>query len=289
MTWPQPDLATLERLYAPGQYRMDGGKRFVAPVEFLFEQHKRGLIPRFSCNMEIGSMLDVGCGSGFLASLFAQAGWRVTGVEFNDETAVHAREIYDINVVTSISSVTGRFDLIVINHVLEHHFEPELLLKECLQRLKPSGRIIIAVPNFGSFQARVGRAHWFHLDFPAHLYHFTDQGLVNLLERSGFTVIHRSHADWVQNSYGWLQTLLNLVGLQHNALYNLLRMKNTGNKWSSTAIMLSLATCLWALPASLLGMLAERIFRTGGVIRCTAAPVHSGQQKKHKADISLNS
>jgi len=284
MTWPQPDVATLEELYAPGQYRVDGGKRFIAPVELLFEQHKKGLIPRFSSNMKPGSMLDVGCGSGFLASLFAQAGWTVTGVEFNDETAVHARETYNISVVTDISYVTGYFDLIVVNHVLEHHFEPELLLKECLRLLNPAGRLIVAVPNFSSFQSRIGSKNWFHLDFPTHLYHFTDQGLVNLLIKSGFTVINRSNADWVQNFYGWLQTLLNLVGLDHNALYNFLRMKHRAKKWPSAAIILSLFSCLWAIPTSLLGMFVERLFRTGGVIRCTAVPDQSHQQGSNNAD-----
>src|SRR6185369_6773082 len=270
MTWPQPDAATLARLYAPGQYRVDEGKRFIAPVEMLFERHKQGLIPRFSNDMQPGRMLDVGCGSGYLASLFARAGWTVTGVEFNDETAIHARETYGINVVTSVASITGQFDLIVVNHVLEHHFEPDILLKECLEQLTPSGRIIVAVPNFSSFQSRIGREHWFHLDFPIHLYHFTDQGLINLLAKSGFNVIQRSNADWVQNFYGWLQTLLNLIGLPHNSLYDFLRMKNSGKNRPSSAIILSLCSCLWAVPAALLGMLVERICRSGGVIRCTA-------------------
>lgn len=132
--------------------------------------------------------------------------------------------------------------------------------------------------NFSSLQSRIGGKCWFHLDLPIHLYHFTENGLVNLLARSGYTSIQGSHADWVQNLYGWLQTLLNMTGLQHNALYDFLRMKKPSRGWPVSEITISLISCLWAFPASLLGMFVEKIFRTGGVIRCTAVKNHESYQ-----------
>ena len=118
MTWPQPDVASLERFYAPGEYRAEEGKRFLAPVEWLFELQKKCLLVRLSGGLRRGSMVDIGCGSGYTASLFAKNGWAVTGVEFSDETAVHARETYQIHVVTSVASLSGPFDLILVNHCL---------------------------------------------------------------------------------------------------------------------------------------------------------------------------
>ncbi|HCE68583.1 MAG TPA: hypothetical protein DER40_14055 [Geobacter sp.] len=267
MTWPQPDAATLVRLYAPGEYRADRGKRFIAPIEFLFELHKKWLIWRINSSMKSGRMLDVGCGSGFLASLFAGAGWDVTGVERDDDTAIHARETYRIAVVTDIDHARGPFDLIMVNHVLEHLDDPLRMLEKCRELLAPGGRLIIAVPNFSSLQAKVGGAGWFHLDMPFHLYHFSEQGLVGLLHKAGFSVVESSHADWIQNIYGWLQSLLNRAGISYNALYDLLRMRGRGisaSAWSS------LLCCLWAVPLALLGICVERVCRTGGVIRCTA-------------------
>lgn len=276
MTWPQPDIAQLQRFYAPGEYRAEEGRRFIAPVEWLFELQKKCLLFRLAGGLSSGSMVDIGCGSGYTASLFARSGWEVTGVEFSDETAVHARETYRINVVTSVSALQGPFDLILINHVLEHYFEPEELLIECRRLLSPGGRLVVAVPNFSSFQARFGKKSWFHLDLPIHLFHFTEDGLSGLLVKSGYTIVGRSHADWAQNFYGWLQTLLNRAGLRHNALYDFLRMKKTGDDGPSAAVLLSLALCVVAVPLSLLCMFVETVFHAGGVIRFTAARNQGG-------------
>lgn len=270
MTWPQPDITTLERLYAPGEYRVGEGKRFIAPVERLFEWQKKRSIARLAGGLGTGRMLDIGCGSGYTASLFAQNGWSVTGVEFSNDTAVHARETYNIDVVTTVSELEGPFDLILVNHVLEHYFEPKKLLDECSRLLSPTGRLIIAVPNFSSFQSRFGRESWFHRDLPIHLFHFTEGGLAKLLTSSGYVLVSRSHADWPQNFYGWLQTLLNSTGLQHNALYDFLRMKKKSNVGLTAAVFISLLLCVLAIPASLLGLFVERVFQTGGVIRFTA-------------------
>jgi SAM-dependent methyltransferase len=270
MTWPQPDVATLERFYAPGEYRAEEGKRFIAPVEWLFELHKKLQFTRLSGGLSAGNMLDIGCGSGYTASLFARNGWSVTGVEFSEETAGHARDTYGIPVVTSVSQLQGRYDLILVNHVLEHYYDPARLLQECSRLLSPTGRLVVAVPNFSSFQSRIGQKSWFHRDLPIHLFHFAEDGLAGLLVRSGYTIIGRSHADWAQNFYGWLQTLLNCANLQYNSLYDFLRMRNKGSGGMSSSVLFSLLLSVLAVPASLFGMFVERVFRTGGVICFTA-------------------
>lgn len=282
MTWPQPDVATLEKFYAPGEYRAEEGKRFIAPVEWLFELQKKRSVARLADGMSAGRMLDIGCGSGYTASLFAGIGWSVTGVEFNDQTASHARETYHVNVVTSVSALQGPFDLILVNHVLEHYFDPERLLHECGRLLSPDGRLVVAVPNSSSFQSRFGQKSWFHRDLPAHLFHFAEDGLAGLLVKSGYIIVESSHADWAQNFYGWLQTLLNRTGLLHNALYDFIRMRNKGGGCLTPAVFISLLLCVLAVPASLLAMLVERVFRTGGVIRYTAGHNHAKQSLKDK-------
>lgn len=276
MTWPPPDQGTLAQLYAPGEYRADQGKRFIGPIEFLFELHKKWLIRRIGSGGTGRRLLDVGCGSGFLASLFAGADWDVTGVERDDNTATHARETYQIRVETEIAAVRGNFDLIMVNHVLEHLDDPLQLLEQCRGLLAPAGRLIVAVPNFSSLQATVGGAGWFHLDLPIHLFHFSEEGLVGLLTKAGFTVVERSHADWIQNIYGWLQTLLNRAGISHNSLYDLLRMKGR----ISAPALISLVSCFWAAPLALVGICIERLCRTGGVIRCTAVAADTNRETK---------
>lgn len=283
LTWPRPDEETLSRLYAPGEYRADQGKRFVGPIEFLFELHKKWLIHRISSSMKVGRMLDVGCGSGFLASLFATAGWNVTGIERDDQTAMHARETYRIQVVTDIDEAVGHFDLIMVNHVLEHLDQPLQFLEKCRELLAPGGRVIVAVPNFSSFQAAVGREGWFHLDLPLHLYHFSGAGLIGLMEKAGLTVVEVSHSDWIQNVYGWLQTLLNRAGIPVNTLYHFLRVRNRSGNLPKTALAVSLLLCVPALFLTIFGLLAERFCRTGGVIRCSAV---SEERRSEREEMS---
>jgi len=94
------------------------------------------------------------------------------------------------------------------------------MLGECRRLLRTGGLLVIAIPNLGSLQAYFGMRHWFHLDIPLHLCHFTENGLRRLLARSGFKVRHIRQFDLEYNPYGWLQTLLNATGIRKNWLYD---------------------------------------------------------------------
>jgi predicted SAM-dependent methyltransferase len=54
--------------------------------------------------------------------------------------------------------------------------------------LKPNGRLIIAVPNYTSYDAKVYHEHWAAYDVPRHLYHFSPASMDKLASLKGFTV-----------------------------------------------------------------------------------------------------
>ena len=60
------------------------------------------------------------------------------------------------------------FDLIIMHHVLEHLPDPQSILRQCAERLKRGGTLIICVPNRASWQFRASGAHRSHLDAPRH-------------------------------------------------------------------------------------------------------------------------
>ena len=153
-----------------------------------------------------GSALGIGCGHGFMLARLRDIGWRVIGIERSEESAAHARNTLGLPVIvgsldavfdladasssspTSVvkyvmstrgeSSVVGRqFDLIIMNQVLEHLPDPMNYLHTCARLLKPSGELIIAVPNLNSWQFRFGRRHTQWLDVPRHLCRFTPDTL----------------------------------------------------------------------------------------------------------------
>lgn len=138
-----------------------------------------------------GSLLDVGCGRGELASWFAGRGWRAFGVEPGEEAAEHAAAT---GVETHHGTLedapfeAGSFDAILFNHSLEHIPEPEAALRQACALLAPDGLLVISVPNFGCWQRRVFGSRWFHLDLPRHLQHFDRDSLSAMLTRNGFEI-----------------------------------------------------------------------------------------------------
>ena len=55
--------------------------------------------------------------------------------------------------------------------------------------MKPSGKIIIAVPNYTAADATHYKEHWAAYDVPRHLYHFSPESMKNLMELHGMQVL----------------------------------------------------------------------------------------------------
>lgn len=96
----------------------------------------------------IGSVLDVGHGSGQLMRAFVDFGREARGVEVNrychDYVMEHLSLPTELGLLEDLS--TGTFDLITAIHVFEHLEEPRKLFSEMVGRLKPEGCIFISVP-----------------------------------------------------------------------------------------------------------------------------------------------
>jgi SAM-dependent methyltransferase len=95
------------------------------------------------------------------------------------------------------------FDLITMWHSLEHVHEPKRTLREAHRLLLPTGRLIVAVPNFVGLPRQWFGSCWYGLDLPRHLTHFDPGALRRMLEETGFRVVeirHPCHADWLRSS-----------------------------------------------------------------------------------------
>jgi SAM-dependent methyltransferase len=228
VTSPFPPDAALSALYADMNYR-DKGKRFVKPLESIVRRFR---LKRFK---EIGRysrgkrLLDIGCGRGLMLKTAQQAGWEVHGTEVNDDAAYHARELLGLDVRTGeleeAGFKEGTFDVITAWHVLEHLKDPQRTLAASRALLADEGVLVIEVPNFSSLQARLSGRHWFHLDVPFHLHHFTRRSIEIALESAGFTVVKTGQFSLEFGPYGFLQSVLNIICPTRNYLYDILRKK----------------------------------------------------------------
>jgi SAM-dependent methyltransferase len=150
-----------------------------------------GKVRRFK---QRGKFLDVGAGVGCLLATAAKRGFDVSGVEISVWASRFAREEKGLNVFTGrlddAPFENEYFDVIVINHVLEHAEKPSLLLAKAHEILRPDGVLVVGTPNIGSIMAKIKGARWASLLPEQHIWHFSPPTLRKLLIETGFEELH---------------------------------------------------------------------------------------------------
>ncbi len=266
-TEPFLDERELGKIYS-STYREEDSKRFFAPMESLIRvlrvQRCRS-IERFG---KKGRILDVGCGRGDFLQLMKDRGWTPTGLELDERVESHGKRVgMDLRAgsLDSVRFPDNHFDAVTFWHVFEHMRNPGWVLKECRRILKPGGVLLISVPNIGSLQARLSGKHWFHLDPPFHLYHYSLANLKKLIEDSSFKTLKVKHFSLEYNPYGYIQSIFNSLGFRPNLFYDFLRSKLAReDSYAAVAVMFLLMPVV--LPLSMILSVAEAAAGAGGTI-----------------------
>jgi SAM-dependent methyltransferase len=210
-----------------------------------------------------GSVLDIGCGPGVLINQMRSRGWRVRGTERSPSAAQQARDVFHLDVtaidVDTLVADGATYDAVVLWHVAEHLRAPQETVRGIAQLLRPGGVLLIAVPNFGSPEARIGRAGWFHLDVPRHLIHFTATTLTAILEPAGLRPVKVTYLVPEYDLFSFVQTAENRLGLPPNLLYDVLRRPEARlRRRQSSRVLAGVAVGL-AIPLSLAAMIVAPI------------------------------
>ena len=140
-------------------------------------------------------LLDVGCGSGFDLRPFAAKGCRVYGIEPDPKAAEEARrEGVQVQCcsIEQASFPDGSFDVITMNHALEHVFDPRASLANLRRMLRPDGVLYLLFPTSDGLWFRLFRRDWYHLEVPRHLQFFGHGPFLRLARETGFRVLHRA-------------------------------------------------------------------------------------------------
>jgi len=152
-----------------------------------------------------GKLLEIGVGSGSFLNSIRRKGFDVTGCDLSKTLSRHVERTYGIPVhngfVSSLPS-DPHYDVIVMNHVLEHVNDPISLLKDIRSRLKQDGLLHLAVPNVASWEAAL--PGWASYE-PYHLVYFTPETLRKTLESAGFKVIRLVTRD---SFSGWFLAII---------------------------------------------------------------------------------
>ena len=207
-TTPVP--SELERYYPPAYRDYQPWSRRI--FEFMYRRQTRRWTRTMS---KPGLALEIGCGHGWMLDALRSQGWRVCGTERNPASARFAtQELHLPVIVGDLRALRPEptFDLMIMHHVLEHLPDPQQLLRQCGERLRKGGTLIVAVPNRASWQFRVSGAQWFHLDVPRHLSHFTPACLERICRSAGLLVARLRFVSLDQDPFGWMVSLLNRMG-----------------------------------------------------------------------------
>ncbi len=149
-------------------------------------KNKLGILNSF--NFTDKKVLDVGSGTGDFLVTCKKDNWNVFGVEPNED----ARTISKKNGINSINDISflkeNNFDVITLWHVLEHVENLLEYIEVLKSKLKPNGVLIIAVPNYKSFDAKYYKEFWAAFDVPRHLWHFSQTSIQKLFAKVSMKV-----------------------------------------------------------------------------------------------------
>ncbi len=133
-------------------------------------------------------ILDVGCGAGELLWSLWELGYRrLAGVDPHLPAAAAQDEPFSIRRAPA-PAATGAWDLVVLNHVLEHTDDPALLIRTCAARLAPGGALLVRVPVVPNAAWRRYGVNWVQLDAPRHAWIPTRDAIARLASAAGLTL-----------------------------------------------------------------------------------------------------
>ena len=123
------------------------------------------------------NILDVGAGTGEFLKVCKNNSWKVFGTEPNNDARTIAVK-KGIVLERDISKFSNqKFEIITLWHVLEHVENLSEYISNLNTMLSDCGRLIIAVPNFNSDDAKYYKEFWAAFDVPRHLWHFSQQSI----------------------------------------------------------------------------------------------------------------
>ena len=171
---PRMDEEELKKFYCTRFATEKCYQRARPEYQKLAEEHFDALKPYLK-----GRILEVGCGKGYLIRLLKQAGYDAQGTEIGTRSEV------------GVVEPSGRYDIVLLIHVLEHLRQPRKMLRE-LHDI--TDRIYIEIPAYDMAKMHSGYHH------SAHLYDFSRDHLKRLLQEEGWNIskefYYKHHAKW---------------------------------------------------------------------------------------------
>ncbi len=192
-TNPRPDDSSMGDYYKSEEYisHSNTSKGIISKLYHLVRNYTlKKKIALVSKHVSRGTILDYGCGTGMFLNVCKESGWEAFGMEPDQGARKIAAEMQLKTFENKAALKQGMEDrkasAITLWHALEHVTDLNETLTFFKETLQPNGVLIIAVPNYTSYDAKHYKEFWAAYDVPRHLYHFEINTIQKLLTPYGF-------------------------------------------------------------------------------------------------------
>ena len=201
-TMPRPKKEKIGEYYKSNEYysHQENKKGFIPKVyEKVKKTNLKYKYKLATKGLDIGKMLDIGSGVGDFLHTAESHGWQCIGVEPSEDAKNIARQRTKANLIESaeIENLPDQmFDVITMWHVLEHVDNLRWQVEQLQRLIKPKGRIVIALPNYKSYDGQYYKEKWAAYDVPRHLNHFNRTTIVKIFNTKGLKLISTDKLKW---------------------------------------------------------------------------------------------
>ena len=191
------------------------GSYYLSDEYYSHQENKSGFIPRiYECvksinhkhkvylateGMANGKLLDIGCGVGDFLIQVRHKKWEVVGIEPSDAAkaiAEHRLGFKPLDPSASHELGDASFDVVTMWHVLEHVDDLKTQVSELSRLLKSGGRLVLALPNYLSYDAEYYRDKWAAWDVPRHLNHFSPFAISTIFSETDLEIVDIQKLRW---------------------------------------------------------------------------------------------
>jgi 2-polyprenyl-3-methyl-5-hydroxy-6-metoxy-1,4-benzoquinol methylase len=158
-----------------------------------------------------GELLEIGCATGEFMEEAVASGIQASGVDMSVNYVEHARK-KGLNVfcgkIEDIGKENKQYDVVVMFHLVEHILKPFDFLNEVNKTVKKNGLLFIITPNVNSFTNKLlGYKHSVY-HHPDHYMFYSDKTIENILNKSGFKVVHKMTKEYPHHVFSSLKGFL---------------------------------------------------------------------------------
>jgi SAM-dependent methyltransferase len=211
---PRPLESELPPFYPSDYHAYNENHSGVARVLVQFRSRSRARFYGQLIQGHHGSIFDVGTGDcRHFDELRRYLDLECAGIEIQPDVAAKGRARgYAVLEGTlenaDISGHIGRYDIVSMNHILEHVVSPHTTLQRANELLRPGGHVIGQLPTVSSWENRLFGHNWGGYHYPRHLQIPSKSGLAGLLEDVGFMSVKIRSAPHIQTTISLQNSLV---------------------------------------------------------------------------------